>query len=261
MSFRINLKRAPLYGAFFLLNIWQNTHAELCQAPETTEPVQVRYVQDGDTVTLHDGRRVRLIGINTPEIATPGSPASPLAIKARNRLRQLLFQSNQQAQLLIGREKLDPHGRTLATLWLKDGSNVGAALLREGLGWSIAIPPNIRLLDCYQNAEESARRANKGVWNQAEYKIATSNQLKLRSARGFLLVTGRVVRINDDSNGRWIHLQGHFAVRIPKSDFKWFPSLPDQSLLGRSLEVRGWVYAKKGELRVTAHHPAALRVY
>lgn len=254
------LKKAPWIGAFFLFIPCQPLNASTCKAPYKTEPVKVRYAHDGDTITLSDDRRVRLIGINTPEVARGENPTQPGALQARNRLRQLLFQSGNRAILVEGRQKRDRHGRTLANLWLPDGTNVTATLLQEGLGWSVAIPPNITFLDCYQSAEEAAREAKKGVWKRQEYEAVASEDLSLRNSRGFMRVTGRIVRVGKGGGARWINLEGKFAIRIPDSDLEWFKQVPGRSWIGKTLEVRGWVYSTKGELRITAHHPSALQL-
>ena len=54
-----------------------------CPADRIDEYVEVADVHDGDTVRLVDGRKLRLIGFNTPELARDESPAEPLATEAR----------------------------------------------------------------------------------------------------------------------------------------------------------------------------------
>ncbi len=253
------LEKAPRVGAFFVLAVSLSpAAAETCAPPAATEPVQVRYVHDGDTLVLHDDTRIRLIGINTPEIAQQGKPAQALAVKARNRLRQMLFQHGNRARLVYGRQKLDPHGRSLAHLWV-DNRNLSAQLLAEGLGWALAIPPNIAFLDCYLGAEKAARKASLGVWDRSEYVATPSKELGLRDT-GFRRVRGRVVRVNRGGGATWINLEGRFALRIPDRDRQHFNPPPDSSWLGREIELSGWLYAAKGELRVNIHHPAALHL-
>jgi len=122
----------------------------------------------------------------------------------------------------------------------------------------IAIPPNTRYLDCYQQAEKTARTAASGVWNRADYKARRSTDLNLRDG-GFQRVKGRVVRINHGGGAHWINLEGRFAVRIPDKDIRAFSAPPDRSWVGRMIEVRGWAFNTRGELRVTVHHPAMLQ--
>ena len=119
------LKKAPLVGAFFVLGTWlAPAWSGVCDQPRDSEPVKVRYVSDGDTLILDDSRKIRLIGINTPEIARKGKPAQPLAIQARDRLRQLLFQQGNRVRLVYGEQKTDRYGRKLANLWLPDDKNL-----------------------------------------------------------------------------------------------------------------------------------------
>jgi micrococcal nuclease len=253
------LKKAPPAGAFFILLLWLSAAAaDNCSPPATSEPVQVRYVHDGDSLVLADNKKIRLIGINTPEIAYQDQPTQALAIKARDRLRQLLFQQGNRARLIYGDQQQDRHGRNLAHLWLADDSNLAARLLREGLAWSVAIPPNIRYLDCYLEAEQTARKGSRGVWDHPDYAPRNANELGLRN-EGFQRVRGRIIRVNHGGGARWINLQGRFALRIPDQDIEWFKNRPDASWVGREIEVRGWLYRSKGELRVTVQHPAALQ--
>jgi len=253
------LKKAPLVGAFFVSLIWCSpASADNCSTPATAEPVQVRYVHDGDSLVLGDNKKIRLIGINTPEIAHQKQPTQALAIKARDRLRQLLFQQGNRAQLIYGEQQHDRHRRNLAHLWLADGNNLAAELLREGLGWTIAIPPNVRYLDCYLESEKTARTASCGVWHHPDYVARDSGGLSLRD-EGFQRVEGRIIRVNHGCGATWINLEGCFVIRISDQDIGWFKNRPDRNWLGRNIEVRGWLYSAKGELRVNVQHPTALQ--
>jgi micrococcal nuclease len=255
---RIETSKAPRVGAFFVALVWQNCIvAGPCSPPPETEDVKIRYVFDGDTLALRDNSRLRLIGVNTPEMGHDGARADALAVEARNRLRQLLTQHGNRARLSHGLEQDDPHGRALGHLWLDDGTNVTAQLLREGLGWAVAFPPNLRFLDCYLASEQTARTQNRGVWSHPDLAAHPSATLNLRT-RGFLRVTGRVTRVNHGGGATWIGLQGRFSARIPDADLNRFESPPGSSWIGKNVEVRGWVRSVKGELRVTIRHPSAL---
>ena len=69
------LKKAPWIGAFFVLAVWLTpAWANTCAPLKHSEQVTVRYVSDGDTLILSDNRKIRLIGINTPEVARKDKP-------------------------------------------------------------------------------------------------------------------------------------------------------------------------------------------
>jgi endonuclease YncB( thermonuclease family) len=260
-SVELLIKKASLVGAFCVLYGSLAAAAPTtasCGPPATTRTVTVLQVHDGDTLLLSDHTRVRLIGINTPEVADRGTPAQPLALRARERLRQLLFQQGNQVLLTPGAQPRDDYGRTLANLWLPGGENLTAEILEDGLGWLLAIPPNIHFLPCYQQAETAARQAGRGVWGRPEYAALPSTELKLRDS-GFKRVRGRIIRVNRAAGAIWINLQGRFAIRIPDDDSVWFNPPPDTGWVGREVEVSGWIKQIKGELRVNLSHPAMLR--
>ena len=253
-------KKASLVGAFFVLTCSQHpAAASSCLPPGNVELVQIRYVHDGDTLVLADNRKVRLIGINTPELGHNGQPAQALSIDARDRLRQLLFEQGNKAQILFGAQKVDDYGRTLAHLWSPGDRNLTSELLREGLGWAVAIPPNTLLLDCYVDSEQQARAASRGIWGHADYAATPSRRVSLREG-GFTRVKGRVIRVHRGGGSTWINLEGRFAARIPDEDLQWFTDPPGNAWLGREVEVRGWMYSTKGESRITIHHPASIAV-
>jgi micrococcal nuclease len=130
-----------------------------------TEGVTVRHVVDGDSVILTDQRQVRLIGINAPELGKDGKPDEPLAVAARDRLRDLV--QGKSAQLVLEQEQRDHYGRWLAHLVLPDGANVEEILLKEGLASAIAIPPNVSQWRRLFDAENVAHARRRGIWGNA----------------------------------------------------------------------------------------------
>lgn len=254
--------KASLQGAFFICGLALYSQATQADCPVNTanrETARVRFVSDGDTLVLADQRRVRLIGINTPELGHKGNPDQPLAIRARDRLRTLLFTSNNRVSLSPGQEKQDRHGRWLAHLYLPDGRLLAEQLIREGLGWMVAIAPNTLLADCLKKAENDARKSHLGIWAEPAYAPIESANLKLRT-RGFHLIQGRIRQLRVRPTAWWLELDGRFSIRIPKTVLADFRPPPDNSWLGRKIAVRGWLYTHRGKLHVNLEHPAALDV-
>jgi len=66
------LFRALLAGILLYCSATRAGVADNCAAGQTSERVRVIHVYDGDTVKLADGRRLRFIGINTPETWSDG---------------------------------------------------------------------------------------------------------------------------------------------------------------------------------------------
>ena len=80
--------------------------------------VTVKRVNDGDTVQLADGRFVRYIGVNAPEINHAHNTAEPFGFEARARNNELV--GTQRIRLEFDIERFDDYGRTLAYVFLPD---------------------------------------------------------------------------------------------------------------------------------------------
>ncbi|WP_253510054.1 thermonuclease family protein [Pseudomonas rhodesiae] len=248
MGFYLWLKKASLVGAFFVPGIWLSAvqAQAFCNAPASLVQVQVARVVDGDTVRLSDGRSVRMIGLNAPEIGQKGRPDEPFAVAARQRLQALVQASGGRVGLVPGREAKDRYGRTLAHLYGADGRNLEAQLLADGLGFQVAVAPNVDLVTCQQAAEASARNAQKGLWRQSP--VRTVAHVK-RS--GFAVISGQVRGIERNRGGIWIELQGSLVLRIAPDLAGHFDSRLLKNLQGETVEARGWVQdrARRGGIK------------
>lgn len=236
MGFSQLLKKASLAGAFFVSAIWLSSVQAYCPAPKSLTSVAVQRVVDGDTLRLSDGRSVRMIGLNTPELARQGRIDEPFAVAARKRLEALVAASNGRVGLLPGKEATDRYGRTLAHVYSTDGANLEAQMLAEGLGFQVAVAPNVDLVGCQQTAERAARQARLGLWRQSP--VLKTAQIR---ASGFAVLSGRVSTVQRNRGGVWIELQGSVVLRVAPNLLGRFDVAALQRLKGRQIEVRGWV--------------------
>ncbi|MDX1594296.1 MAG: thermonuclease family protein [Gammaproteobacteria bacterium] len=226
-----------------------------CPPAEIDERVAVEYVHDGDTVRLADGRSLRLVGLDTPELARDGRPDEPLARTARDRLRDLVSEAGMRLELDYDDERLDRYGRTLAHAYLADGRSVTAQLLGEGLATALTVPPNLASWTCYRDAERAARDAGRGLWGLPGYRPLEARALD-RARRGFTLVRGLVTAVEPRRSGLRVVFEGRFVAWIPRDHLEYFPDL--QALVGRRVEVRGHLRPYRDELQINVRHPAAL---
>ncbi len=230
-----------------------------CPADRIDDRVRVRHVSDGDTLILADGRHLRLIGVNTPEMGRDGKADEPGAIAARDRLRRLVFVNGNQVALRYDRERHDRYGRTLAHLFLRDGRNLSALLIAAGAGFPITIPPNEWQAECYHRLGEQARRSGLGVWSEPGLGPLDAERLH-PGERGFRRVRGRVSHVSESPGAVWINLGRGFALRIKREHLSRFSASELQDLTGRDVEAMGWLYYRRGQLRMGLLHPSALRV-
>lgn len=245
---------------FYCLAIY-HAYAE-CRSDKYDETVQLHKVHDGDTFKLTDGRKVRIIGINTPEHARDNQPAEPYALHATQALKQLL-ENQPHLKLRYGAEKQDRYGRLLAHVFLNDDRNVSELMLQKGMAQALVVPPNLLHVSCYQQAEQAARLNQRGLWQHPRYQIIDAQQLSSQH-RGYYRVKGTVQRVGESRSAYWLNLDDHFALKIKKSDSHYFTQQPIKNLQGQQLVARGWIYISnhknRDELRMRIRHPSALDV-
>ena len=246
MGFTLLMKKASLAGAFFVSAIWLSGAQAFCPAPSGLTSVAVQRVVDGDTLRLSDGRSVRMIGLNTPELGKKGRSDEPFAVAARQRLEALVAASDGRVGLWPGKESKDHYGRTLAHVYSVDGANLEAQMLAEGLGFQVAVAPNVDLVDCQQAAEHSARQAGLGLWRQSP--VLKAEQI---NTSGFAVLSGRVSKVQRNRGGVWIELQDSVVLRVAPNFLGQFDVASLERLKGRQIEARGWVLdrSRRGGLK------------
>jgi len=155
--------------AFVLVFGWDMTEREdVRTAPREEyfeEDLVVTHVIDGDTFDLSDGRRVRLIGIDTPELSyDDGEKDACLAREARDRLDVLV--RNRKVRLERDVSDVDAYGRVLRYAYI-DEMMINTLLVQEGYAKILTIPPNVRYVDVFQSAQEKARENALGLWSKS----------------------------------------------------------------------------------------------
>lgn len=137
--------------------------AQLTVAPaNASSPVNVIKIYDGDTVTLSDGTRVRLVQIDAPELAS----SECFAIESRESLTNLLSGKKVRFAYDKDLDKIDKYGRKLGYLYVGK-TNINVKMIRIG-----AAAPYFyggsegkyaqKMLD----AVETAQKAKKGLWGK-----------------------------------------------------------------------------------------------
>ena len=128
--------------------------------PGATGTATVTHVTDGDTVWLSTLGKVRLIGIDTPEVYGHVDCYGPQASAFTDRA----LKPGTHVRYEIGRETHDVYGRTLAYLWLDNGRMFNELLAENGYARTLTIPPNDEYARLFAAAAQSARAAGRGLW-------------------------------------------------------------------------------------------------
>jgi len=244
------------------LSIYAPTiYANTCttEAKHFHETVKVAHIYDGDTIKLTDGRKVRLIGINTPERGRNGKKDQPFYLAAKNQLQKIIKTNHHQLNIVFGNEKHDRYRRLLAHIFTPDGKNINATLLKKGLGFRITVPPNLKYYQCYKNAETEAQKNKRGIWNHSFSNPIQAPSVS-KNTLGFQRVTGIVKRVGESHSSFWLNLDTNFALRIQKKHLNYFTSYHPKSLIKKQLIAQGWIYQQKNEYRMSIQHPASLHI-
>ncbi|UCD82606.1 MAG: thermonuclease family protein [Desulfobacterales bacterium] len=128
----------------------------------------VKWVDDGDTIVLATGQRVRYVGINAPEIDHADQKAQPYAYQAMSFNKSLVM--SRQIRLEFDTERCDQYGRMLAYIFLPDGSFVNFRLLQNGLAYYLYRLPNVKYEKILYHAQREAMASRKGLWRNWKEK-------------------------------------------------------------------------------------------
>lgn len=141
------------------------------------DDILVTRVVDGDTIQLESGERVRLIGIDTPEMHESDKlyrdsrkarqdteTIKALGKKAYGFTRGLL--EGKRVRLEFDVERKDRYGRLLAYVYLKDNTLVNAEIVKQGYASLMTYPPNVKYVDELRKLYQEARENKRGLWQE-----------------------------------------------------------------------------------------------
>jgi micrococcal nuclease len=131
-------------------------------ASSPAERVEARVTRhtDGDTLWLSGIGKVRLIGVDTPEVHGRVECFGRAASAFVRRLLPL----GARVRYSLGVEPRDRYGRTLAYLYTDDGRFVNLLLVRRGYAQPLTVPPNDRFAARFVAAARRARAHGVGLW-------------------------------------------------------------------------------------------------
>jgi len=142
-----------------------NSSALYASLPAGAERVSVRNVYDGDTLTLTDGRRVRFLGIDTPEI----KEQQPYALEAKAYTKDRCNKQDIWISFEPGQSRTDHYDRLLAFVWVREGDKhicMNESIV--GAGYASAYIPNksskLHNWDKFLALQKEAILSRRGMW-------------------------------------------------------------------------------------------------
>ena len=136
----------------------------------------VARVIDGDTLLLSNGERVRLIGVDTPELYHPLKPVQYFAKEASQFTRRMA--EGKSVRLEYDCRRRDRYGRLLAYVYLEDGTFLNAEIIKQGYGFAFTKYP-FKYLDDFRQYENEARRNERGLWKHKGRKSVTKSSFSI----------------------------------------------------------------------------------
>ena len=229
----------------------------VCVPTQYDETVKLKYVNDGDTITLSDDRLVRLIGVDSPEIDHQYPELSePFANQARQFMQQHLTQG-QTLHLAFDRRKLDPHGRTLAYVYTQSGQHLQELLLSNGYA-KARVYQNDYFWQCLANIERQARVQKVGLWGHPSYQAKRVDELTRDDRNRWREVRGVVTGFERKGQHLWLIIDEKFYVGIPREESGKFSNILTLNLLESPVIVRGELYYSYKKWQLISYHPSQI---
>ena len=171
----------------------------LVVVPGLAAAQRVERVVDGDTIIVGGVGRVRLIGVDTPESVDPRRPVEFFGEEASAFTRRLV--EGKRVRLAYDWERTDRYGRTLAYVYLPDGTFLNAEIIRQGYGHAYTRFP-FEHLERFRQLEREARQTGRGLWGAtpgAERQVASAGPSRRPAASD---LPAALARWDDNGNGR-----------------------------------------------------------
>jgi micrococcal nuclease len=147
------------------INVGQNIRQG--QGQESGGFFAVARVIDGDTFEANVNgavEKVRVIGIDTPEIVDPRKPVECFGVEASNRAEVILSGQKVRLEYDPAQGERDKYARLLRHVFLEDGTNFGLLMIREGYAHEYTYAVPCKYQQEYKEAQNYARENSLGLW-------------------------------------------------------------------------------------------------
>jgi len=132
-------------------------------------------VVDGDTIILDGYERVRLLGVDTPETKHPKKPVQYFGKEAYEFTKRMV--EGKKVRLEYDWQRKDKYGRTLAYVFLEDGTFLNAEIIKQGYGFAYTRYP-FKYLEEFRKYERNARENGRGLWGREMSFVKLNNCFK-----------------------------------------------------------------------------------
>jgi len=262
------MKKNSIYiTVLFILIFFFN----LSFAENKKEKGYVVFVYDGDTIKLSNGDKLRLIGIDTPEMNfNKNYKPEFFARNALEYLKKRILYKEISYEYDI--KKYDNYNRKLVYLFDKNNKLINSDLLEKGYGTLFLFPPNVKykkkLVKAYCSALNNAvgiwKHLNNIYWNKSQKitnveKVNFENRLHKKS-----LIKGTIGRSFRNENIIILNFESkkeiNFQGVIFKPNYYRFPFSPDKYFLNKEVVISGKITEYKGTYQIIIETPVQLKI-
>jgi micrococcal nuclease len=235
--------------------IFQNEHGKDSLSPEKG---LITAVYDGDTVKVRfengQERRVRLIGINAPEIDASSEEAKFKAQMAKRFAFFYLYRKT--VKLSYGWEMEDKYGRLLAYIWTEKQGLFNKFILSEGFA-AVFLNFPFEYREEFIEAEREARKFEKGFWKKGPYPSVSVKDTKAYLGQ---LISVKYRCSGVQVKGKFVFLYSgeEFSTLVPLENVSLFPEF--KSFEGKILRVTGFLEEYKGKPQIVAFFPMQIKI-
>lgn len=221
---------------------------------------QVVAVPTAKMLELEGGAKVRLAAIQAPNRARGVSDEDDLlAPEAHETLQRMAL--NKQLRLQPVGEGKDRRGRVVAMayngeVWLQE------EMLRAGMAWVYSFDDSREYAPKLLEAEHEAEAAKRGVWGKSDYAVLSTADAAEHVGE-FRLVRGTIHEVADVRGRYYLNFgedwKTDFTVMIDDDAADNFDPAWVESLAGKTVRARGWLFNKNGPA-IAISHPEQVEV-
>ena len=159
-----------VFGLLALTRFIPTIHLKF-KTKEKSQQVLIVRVIDGDTIVTQENQKIRLIGIDTPEV-TANNPKKCLGDLATVKMKELV--EGQYVTLEKDISDIDKYDRLLRYVWINH-TMVNKTLVSEGYAQIDTVKPDIKYKQIFSDAQTQAQIQKIGLWNKSNCSILKQN--------------------------------------------------------------------------------------
>lgn len=144
-----------------------NVPIPTCRGQACLTRTKVVRVIDGDTIEIEGNKKVRYIGISTPELKDPRKPVGCFAQEAADENKKLV--EGKEVSIQKDVSEVDKYKRLLRYVWVGD-TFINDYLVRQGFAQVSTFPPDVKYQQQFLEAQKEAQENKRGLWKECPIK-------------------------------------------------------------------------------------------